>query len=250
MITDTEGIVLRQTKTVNGRKMILLFSEKYGKISAGTSIGEKGRSKAALALRPFSYGRYEIFRGRDVYGINGAEVIRSHYRIGEDLEKYMTASYVLEFTDRISEENARAPQLFRLLSDFLDMMEARSRNHQTLVLGFQIKALQLLGSSPQTNCILCGCEGFHRYFSIRDGGAICSDCIKKLERKPLDPLIFEADFDIVNILRYFLEHPIKGLEGLALTDSAETGLRRLLRRYVEYHLDIRDLKSEGLAIKK
>lgn len=92
MVTDTEGIILRQTKTVNGRKMILLFSAKYGKISAGTSIGERSRSKAALALRPFSYGRYELFRSKDLYSINGAEVIRSHYRIGEDLDKYLAAS--------------------------------------------------------------------------------------------------------------------------------------------------------------
>ncbi|MDD4367176.1 MAG: recombination protein O N-terminal domain-containing protein, partial [Eubacteriales bacterium] len=62
MYTDTEGIILRQTKTVNGRRMVLLFSKKYGKISAGTGISEKGRSKAALAMRPFAYGRYEIFK--------------------------------------------------------------------------------------------------------------------------------------------------------------------------------------------
>ena len=50
MLTDTEGIVLRQIKTSYNRRMILLFSKKYGKISAGTSIQEKGRGKSSLAL--------------------------------------------------------------------------------------------------------------------------------------------------------------------------------------------------------
>ena len=44
MYIDSEGIILRQTKTTNGRRMVLLFSKKYSKISAGSSISEKGRS--------------------------------------------------------------------------------------------------------------------------------------------------------------------------------------------------------------
>ena len=67
MITDTEGVVLRQIKAAYGRRMVLLFSKKYGKISAGSSISEKGRSRAALAMRPFTYGRYELFKNRDSY---------------------------------------------------------------------------------------------------------------------------------------------------------------------------------------
>ena len=62
MYTETEGIVLRQTKTVNGRRIILLFSEKYGKSAAGTSIKETGKKKSSLALRPFAYGRYELYK--------------------------------------------------------------------------------------------------------------------------------------------------------------------------------------------
>ena len=104
MLTDTEGIVLRQIKTSYNRRMILLFSRRYGKISAGTSIGEKGRSKSALALRPFTYGRYELFKGRDTYNINSAEVLRSFYRIGEDVDKYMQGAYVLEFTEKVLED--------------------------------------------------------------------------------------------------------------------------------------------------
>ena len=40
MITDTEGIVLRQVKAAGGRRMISLFSRKFGKISVGASINE------------------------------------------------------------------------------------------------------------------------------------------------------------------------------------------------------------------
>ena len=70
-------------------------------VSAGTSIGEKGRSRSSLALRPFTYGRYELYKNRESYNINSAEVLKSYYRIGEDVDKYMNGAYVLEFTEKI-----------------------------------------------------------------------------------------------------------------------------------------------------
>ena len=93
MLTDTEAIVLRQVKTVNGRRMLLLFSQKYGKISVGSNLTESGKNKSALPQRPFSYGRYELFKGRESYNLNRGQVIKSYYGIGEDLDKYMAASW-------------------------------------------------------------------------------------------------------------------------------------------------------------
>ncbi|MDD2217931.1 MAG: recombination protein O N-terminal domain-containing protein, partial [Eubacteriales bacterium] len=55
---------MKQTKATNGRRMIVLFSKKYGKISAGTGITEKGKGKSALAMRPFTFGRYELYKSR------------------------------------------------------------------------------------------------------------------------------------------------------------------------------------------
>ena len=99
MITDTEAIVLRQVKTLNGRRMLLLFSRKFGKISVGTNLTEGGKNKSALATRPFTYGRYELFKSRDSYSLNSGQVIESFYSLGEDLDKYMAGSYVLELTE-------------------------------------------------------------------------------------------------------------------------------------------------------
>ena len=89
MITDTEGIVLRQVKAMGGRRMISLFSQKYGKISVGTSINEGGRNKTALSVKAFSYGKYELFKSRDNYNLNNGQVLKSYYGLGEDLDKYI-----------------------------------------------------------------------------------------------------------------------------------------------------------------
>lgn len=85
MITDTEGIVLRQTKTVAGRRMILLFSRKFGKISVGTSAAEGGKNKSPLRQDRSPTDDMSFLRAETVTILNNGQVIKSYYGIGEDL---------------------------------------------------------------------------------------------------------------------------------------------------------------------
>ena len=148
MYTSTEGIVFRQIKAAGSRRMILLFTKKYGKISAGSSLSEKGRNKAALALRPFTYGNYELYKGREYYNLNSGEVRRSFFRIGEDVDKYMESAFVLELTEKMMPEDLPQPKLFNLLVEFLAAMEKREKKHKTLVLAYEVKAMSVLGVFP------------------------------------------------------------------------------------------------------
>ena len=247
MLTDTEGIVLRQIKTSYNRRMILLFSKKYGKISAGTGIGDKGRSKSSLALRPFTYGRYELFKNRDSYNINSAEVLRSFYRIGEDVDKYMQGAYVLEFTEKVLEEGMPAPRLFDLLIEFFDVLEHRDRGIGTLVLAYQTKLLRIAGLLPELDhCVCCGESRPAFAFSVREGGIVCGECASKPEISSDSTLISCSKFDIVKVLNFFLVNPLKKLENIALNEEMGRLLQRLIREYASYHLDISDIKSEKL----
>ncbi len=246
MFTDTEGIIFRQVKTVNGRRMVLLFSQKYGKISAGTNISEKGKSKSSLAMRPFTYGRYELFKTRDTYHINGTEVIKSYYRIGEDVEKYMHCSYVLEFTEKLLQEEAPAPGIFNMILDFFDIMEKRSKKYASLILAYQIKVLQEVGSMPRVDrCVLCGEKEEPAVFSVKEGGVICKRCCLNFLDNQNDALIYKVNFGIVNILRYIFDNPLKSFGNLALDEEIQKQLSKIIKSYIAYHLDIGELKSES-----
>ncbi len=210
MIIDTEGIVLRQTKTVGGRRMLLIFSRKYGKISVGTSLSENGKNKSALAARPFTYGRYEIFKGRDSYNLNNAQVIRSYYAFGEDLDKYMAASYVLELTEKLLTEELPQSAVFRLLLDFMEALENRTKKHDTLVLAYMVKLLNALGTMPILDeCACCGetlvalsaAKAAERpaklYFGIAEGGMICTRCAEEMwKQAAFEGLRTEQDTDL------------------------------------------------------
>ena len=247
MYTETVGIVLRQTKTVGGRRMIVIFTEKYGKISAGTSMNERGKSKSSLLIRPFTYGRYELYKNRDSYNLSSGETLETFYSLGEDVDKYMAASVALELTDRLLEEEQPSAAMFRLLLDFLQTLEKRRSDYETLLLGFQVRALTLFGSAVQADhCIRCGKEGHYVAFSVPEGGAVCTGCMQPGDQ--LDPLIFAVTDDIMKATHFMASHNVSSLAGLSLGGDKTPVLKRILRAYYSYHLAIDHLKSEDLRV--
>ncbi|MBR5316103.1 MAG: DNA repair protein RecO [Firmicutes bacterium] len=242
MHINAEGIVFRQVKIAGGRKMVHLFTKKYGKISAGSSISEKSRTKSALALQLFTYGNYELYKSKEYYNVNSGEVKKTFFKIAEDVDKYMQASLVLELTEKLIPEELPQPRLFNLLIDFLGELEKREKKHETLVLAYEVKALELLGSCPVLDqCACCGSKENLHFFSIKDGGMVCTKCGNIAN----DTLIYQPKFDIVNILRYFLKTPISAFGKIALDEAVAKDLQDMLRKYMSYYFDIGTLKSES-----
>ena len=164
MIITTEGIVLRQRKIANNRRMIVLFTKRYGKLSAGTSINEKSRSRSALALRPFTYAEYDIFKGRESYSINSASVSRSFFSIGEDVDRFMAASAFIEYLDKVLAEGEPAPKLFDLSLEFLQSVSQSKSSVDTLLFAFIFKTFRMLGVAPELGCCVdCG-KAADRFF--------------------------------------------------------------------------------------
>lgn len=252
MKADTEGIVLRETKTSYNRRMLLLFTREYGVISAGTNLGERGKSKSALALQHFTFGRYALHRGRNSYNIDGAEVVRSFYGIGEDVDKYFNGSYVLEFTAKVLHPEVPMPGVFDMLIDFFDLLERREKGFGTLVLAYQTKLLTYMGVAPVLDrCVVCGAPP-GECFSVADGGLICDECRKKIiaeegENSAHGALIYQVSFDIINALKFIHVSPLKKLENIALNEDTGRTLQKIIREYAAYHLDASNIKSESMV---
>jgi DNA repair protein RecO (recombination protein O) len=242
MITETKAIVRRLTETVGGRRMIALLTEDHGKISAGAFSEERNRKKSGLALRPFSLGSYELRKTGENWHINRSEVLNSHYGLGSDVEKYMAACYALELTDKLLPELAKAPELFSLLAQFLDMLEEKSCHCGLLQAAFTLKALQTIGQEPLLgSCTGCGDSSSLIALNPSAGGAWCSACKTSL---PNERLIYAPGFDIVGILKFMADQPFARMRRLALDEKALTYIQAYLRAHLSAHLDIGELKSD------
>ena len=227
MIVETEGIVLKQVKTVNGRKMLTIFTKKYGKVSVGTNLTEGGKNKTALSIRPFTYANYEFFKSRESYNLNSGPVIESFYSIGEDLDKYMASNYALELTEKVLEEEMPNSKLFLHLTDFLREIEKRNTKQRTLLIAYMVKLLDDTGVLP----------------NLDDEEALNESLTEELTS-----LISHSKFDIIKILKYMDKEPLSKLRGIALEDEIEEDSFNILKKYIGFHLNIFNLKSENVML--
>jgi len=244
MLITTEGIVLRQRKATNGRRIIHLFTKDYGLISVGTSVSERNKKKSSLAIRPFSHGKYDIFKNRGYYNLNNMEVIESYYSLGEDVNKFINGSYVLEFLDRVLMEEHSNYNLYKLTLDYFDTLSKTKSDAYTLKLAYVVKTFGLLGIMPELkNCAVCAKECTSNHFSISDGGIICDECCLNTDKSSL---IFSTNFDIVNVLEYFINKPFKAFESIKLKPDVYEELNNLVNEYLGYYLDVNGILSDKL----
>jgi hypothetical protein len=254
MYTETDGLVIKKVGLANGKNMLTVLTRKFGKISAASNITEKNRTKSSMAVRPFSYSRFEMYRNTDNYNIVSGELLKSYYKIGEDIDKYVQAAYVLEYTEKILTEGTPSAQIYSLVLEYLEMLAARKASYSTLTIAYQLKTLKYMGVAPLlTQCANCGTAENLSAFSIEDGGLLCSDCQRQIvaealqKNKDAEILIYSANFDIIKVVMFILKNPLKALETVTLKPEIEMQLRNVMKPYIKHHLDVGKLKTESFC---
>ena len=217
MTRQYEGIVIRQTKTTGGRRMLVIFTREEGKLSAGTHISEKSKGGGALAIRPFAYGNYTITERRaDMLSVSSAEALDAHFALGEDADRFAEASYALEFTDRLLPEGVRAQQVFDLLREYLAMLSGRKADFRLLTISYMVKVMQEHGVFPDAA-------------SLAEG-----------------ELLTGLNGDILDVLAFITEQPMGRMDALTLDGGKERAVFGAVKSFAYGHLDLGTIKSERM----
>ena len=62
-------------------------------------------------------------------------------------------------------------------------------------------------------------------------------------------MIYHDGLGIMDVMRYFIKMPLHNFEKIGLDENRTEVLRKIIDEFMEYHLDIRDLKSQGFLSK-
>lgn len=247
MIIETEGLIIKQNAILNNKRMLVVFTKSFGKISASTSGMINTKTKSSLAYKPFTYSKYMLYKGRNYFSINSAETIKSFFKIAENIEKYEMACSALELLDKVIFENQQCVEIFNLFIEFLNEVEQREKEFLTLFLAFEIKLLKYLGQMPQIRtCIKCNTIDDLKFISIIDGGVLCVNCSKNLANQRL---IYEINSVIIKMIDFILKNPLSALEKVKIDKDIINLLDDMLKSYFSYHLDVFKLNSEKMEEK-
>lgn len=227
MLQKCEGIVLRTTDYGETNKIVTLYTREWGKIGVMANGAKKPKSRLAAITQPFTYGYFLIQKGNGLGSLQQGEIIGSLRSIKEDIFLTAYASFIIELTDKSTEEKKPNPYLFELLYQTLNCIN-EGYDPDILKNIYEMKMLNTLGLYPVlNNCVICGNTEGNFAFSIREGGIICHRCLHK------DSYHFKLSSTTTRLLRIFYYMDLNRLGSISVKEKTKEELNKVITGYYE-----------------
>lgn len=232
MLVTTPAIVLSAVRYSETSKIVKLATRKRGLLSAIAKGALRPRSRFGAALQILSEGSAQlaIREHRDLQTLTAFDATAVHAGLAQSVGRYAAASALAEVMLRFAPSEAH-PELYDLFSASLGALsEAGSDEIEPLGLRLLWLLVSGLGFAPTLD--VCARDGRpldpakELAFSAGEGGALCPECA---EGSTVARLPVEARADLAALLDDKLPLP-------PLDAPNAAAHRRLLARYIRYHL--------------
>lgn len=227
----TKALVLRSRKYQETDCLLILLTQKKGKISAIAKGVRKPNSRLRGGVQLFTHNEMLLNEGRNLDIVTQSECLEAFSIVGTDLEAMAVACYWCELLDSFLPLEQNDEELYTLA---LAGFHFLALEHQELqVRALEIKLLTSLGYMPSLDkCVFCGqpVEMEKRvFFAVHLGGVLCSACDKE------DAMIFS-----IEALKAWQQIQRMELSKLNRLKVSKAGLRILdgvLEKFLIYQLD-------------
>jgi DNA repair protein RecO (recombination protein O) len=231
-LVSTPSIVLSALRYSESSKIVRLATREYGVQSAIAKGALRPKSRFGGALQVLSEGQTQMLmkEGRELNVLTAFDLKQLHVGLASDLERYAVACALAEVMLRFAPSEPH-PESFEMLRQALVQLEA-ALPASIEPLGFRLLwgLVSVLGFAPSLeDCVIDGTPlsaGGPLPFSTRDGGALCPACARE---RGATQLPAEDRTDLIALL-----DPAASLPQLDAPHQAAH--RRLLARYIRYHL--------------
>ncbi len=243
---NTRGFILRQRDYRDSDKLLSIFTEQKGKITAVAKGIKKPKSSLRACTQPFCHAYLHLNQGRDMDLLTQGKLLDFYANSRSDLERSLYCIYLMELLDKSLLENIPLPGLYQALLQVLAAINEQGLN-PLFIRYFEVRLLSSLGYKPVlSRCLSCEQKagaGFH--FSLSEGGLICPAC----QRDSQDAV--HVNGETLGLLRLLSEGSFQTLPRVKASPGGLKELENLLEKYLEYHLDRRfKLKNTIRLLKK
>ncbi|ANB61024.1 DNA repair protein RecO [Anoxybacteroides amylolyticum] len=227
MFEKCEAIVLRTVDYGETNKIVTLWTREWGKVAVMARGAKKPSSRLSSVTQLFTYGYYLVQKSRGVGSLQQAEVIDSLRGIRENIFATAYASYIVELTDKVTEEQRPNPYLFEFLLQTLKYMND-GVDLEILTYIYEMKMLRVMGLYPMLDyCAVCKQTEGTFSFSVKEGGFLCHRCeATDPHRLPLSPAA-------VKLLRLFYYLDLSRLGKISVKEETKKQLNRAISAYYD-----------------
>ncbi|HEX4600172.1 MAG TPA: DNA repair protein RecO [Gemmatimonadales bacterium] len=237
-LVTTSALVLQTYRYSETSKVVRLATRELGVQSAIAKGALRPRSRFGAGLELLSEGVAQLYfrETRDLHTLSAFDVVTLRRELAQDVSRFASAAALAEVMLKMAPP---APLLaaYETLTTALDALAAAppARADATALRALWL-LLGVLGFEPSlTTCVRDGSavapDGAHPVaFSVGEGGVLCPRCTPAGPAQPPTQLPVEAYRDLVA-----LNDAAAPLPELAAAHAAAH--RRLVARFVRYHLD-------------
>lgn len=170
------GLVIRTVDVRESDRMMTVFSEEMGVVSAMARGARSLKSRQFSATMQYCYGQYVLAEKDGHYWVREAELIESFFDIRKTLPGLALAAYICEVLSYVTTAEADR-DLLRLSLNSLYAIGSGRYTADTVKASFEIRACSILGFMPDVvACRQCGCRRGDFLLDVMDGSVLCFSC--------------------------------------------------------------------------
>ncbi|MBE6533046.1 MAG: DNA repair protein RecO [Ruminococcaceae bacterium] len=179
MTSEVRGLVIRTVDIKETDRLVTIFTEEYGAITALARGARSLKSRKLAATMQFCYGKYILYKQGDKLWVKEAELIESFFDIRATIEGLALANYIAEVLSFVTVEESEK-DLLRLSLNSLYAISTGKYDVDKIKAAFEIRAVSILGFMPNVlSCNICDEKSGDFFFDIMGGIIECRACHDK-----------------------------------------------------------------------
>ena len=176
-----KGVIIKTQDYRENDKIVWIFTDKFGKISAIARGAKKSKNKLFSTTLELSYCEFLLYKGKGMSNIQEAVSIKSFQGLLGNLDKLIFSSYMCELIDIALVEEEQNFRLFKEFITTLFLLDTDAIDYQVLVRAFEIRLLENTGYGLNLDaCVICKSKiTVSDYISLSYFGGVCDKCNRK-----------------------------------------------------------------------
>jgi len=149
-IVETEALILRTYNFGEADKIVVCLTQTSGLVRAVAKGCRKLKSRFGAALEPFTLAKINYYQkeNRELVGLGGAEIIKSHFDLSGNAETLAGLAYMGDLVVDFAAPYEPNERLFRMVKACLEAICEPQTDLQTVLRYFEIWLLKLEGYLP------------------------------------------------------------------------------------------------------
>lgn len=178
---ECKGVVIKTQDFKENDKLVWIYTERFGKITAIARGAKKSKSKFLSITLPLCYGDYLVFKGKSLFNLQEGRIINSFQGLLNNLDKLTYSSYLCELIDIALLDNEPNIWLFKEFITTLYLLNTDALDYELLARSFELKLLKATGYGLNLdNCTICKKKiSVSNYISLSYFGGVCEECNKE-----------------------------------------------------------------------